>query len=34
MDFGEEIFQLPQKFPKDESYNLTSQIRKAADSVA
>lgn len=34
MDFGEEIFNLSQKFPKDEVYNLTSQIRRAADSIA
>jgi four helix bundle protein len=34
MDYGEDIFELSGKFPKDETYNLTSQIRRAADSVA
>jgi four helix bundle protein len=34
MDYGEDIFELSRKFPKDETYNLTSQIRRAADSVA
>ena len=34
MDFGEEIFQLSQKFPKTEMYNLTSQIQRAVDSIA
>ena len=34
MDFGEEIFTLSQSFPKDENFNLTSQIRRAADSIA
>lgn len=34
MDFGEEIFQLTVKFPKEEQYNLTSQARRAADSIA
>jgi four helix bundle protein len=34
MDFGEDIFELSRKFPKDETYNLTSQIRRAVDSVA
>ena len=34
MDFGEEIFKLTKSFPKDEMYNLSSQIRRAADSVA
>ena len=34
MDFGEDIFELSGKFPKDETYNLNSQIRRAADSVA
>ncbi len=34
MDFGEHIFKLTQNFPKDESFNLTSQIRRASDSVA
>ncbi|UTX49639.1 four helix bundle protein [Chryseobacterium sp. MA9] len=34
MDFGESIFKLSQKFPKDEVFNLTSQIRRASDSIA
>ncbi len=34
MDFGEGIFEMSKQFPKDELYNLTSQIRKASDSVA
>jgi len=34
MDFGESIFQLSDKFPKKELYNLSSQIRRAVDSVA
>ncbi|PXW18115.1 four helix bundle protein [Chryseobacterium sp. CBTAP 102] len=34
MDFGESIFKLSQKFPKDEMFNLTSQIRRACDSIA
>lgn len=34
MAFAENIFQLSSKFPKDEVFNLTSQIRRAADSVA
>ena len=34
MDFGESIYQLTSKFPKDEIYNLTSQIRRAVDSIA
>ena len=34
MDFGESIFQLSQKFPKDELFNLSSQIRRAVDSIA
>jgi len=34
MDFGEEIFDLSKGFPKDEIFNLTSQIRRAADSIA
>lgn len=34
MDYGEEIFKLSDQFPKDEIYNLTSQIRRAADSIA
>jgi len=34
MDFGEEINALANKFPKSEIYNLSSQIRRAVDSVA
>jgi len=34
MDFGENIFQLSGKFPKEEVYNLSSQIRRAVDSIA
>jgi four helix bundle protein len=34
MEFGEFIFKLSQKFPKDEMFNLTSQIRRASDSIA
>jgi four helix bundle protein len=34
MEFGENIFQLSFKFPKDEMYSLTSQIRRAVDSIA
>jgi len=34
MDYGESIFKLSKKFPKEEIYNLTSQIRRAVDSIA
>lgn len=34
MDFGEEIHFHSKSFPKDETYNLTSQIRRAVDSIA
>jgi len=34
MDLGEEINLLSKKFPKDEVFNLTSQIRRATDSIA
>lgn len=34
MDFGEDINALANKFPKSEIYNLSSQIRRAVDSVA
>ena len=34
MDYGENIFQLSNQFPKEEIYNLTSQIRRAVDSIA
>ena len=34
MDFEELIFDASARFPVDEKYNLTSQIRRAADSIA
>lgn len=34
MDFGEAIYALSSQFPKNELYNLSSQIIRAADSVA
>ncbi len=34
MDLAEEIHVLSKKFPKEEIYNLTSQINRAADSIA
>ena len=34
MEFGEQINTLTFEFPKIEMYNLSSQIRRAADSVA
>ena len=34
MDYGESIFEISKKFPSDEIYNLTSQIRRAVDSIA
>ena len=34
MDLGEDMDQLAEKFPKKELYNLSSQIRRASDSVA
>lgn len=34
MTLGEEINELTQSFPKKEQFNLSSQIRRAADSVA
>jgi four helix bundle protein len=34
MDYGESIFKLTNNFPKEETYNLSSQIRRAVDSVA
>ena len=34
MDFGEDIHTLAKTFPKEEVYNLSSQIRRAADSIA
>ena len=34
MEYGEIIFQLSYKSLKEEMYNLTSQIRRAVDSIA
>lgn len=34
MELGEEIDQMTMRFPKKENYNLTDQIRRAADSIA
>jgi len=34
MDYGEKIFHLSNQFPKEEMSNLTSQIRRAVDSIA
>ncbi|MFO7621062.1 MAG: four helix bundle protein [Bacteroidales bacterium] len=34
MDYGENIFKLSSQFPREEVYNLTSQIRRAVDSIA
>ncbi len=34
MDLGEDINKMSLKFPKSEMYNLSSQIRRAADSIA
>lgn len=34
MQFGEEMNNLSYKFPKEELYNLCSQIRRAGDSIA
>ncbi len=34
MEYGENIHQMAMKFPKEEIYNLSSQIRRAADSIA
>ena len=34
MDFGEEIDLLTNDFPEKEKFNLNSQIRRAADSIA
>lgn len=34
MSFGERIFFVSERFPKNEIYNLTSQIRRAVDSIA
>ena len=34
MEYGESIHQLSSQFPKDEMFNLSSQIRRAVDSIA
>jgi four helix bundle protein len=34
MDMGEEINDLTNNFPRKETFNLSSQIRRAADSIA
>jgi four helix bundle protein len=34
MDFGEAVYMVSKKFPKEEIYNLFSQIRRASDSIA
>lgn len=34
LDYGEVIFKIALTFPDHEKYNLTSQIRRAVDSVA
>ncbi|WKV12029.1 four helix bundle protein [Marivirga harenae] len=34
MDYAEGIYNISEKFPKSEIYNLTSQIRRAVDSIA
>lgn len=34
MNFGEIIFKISSGFPKNETFNLTSQIRRAVDSIA
>lgn len=34
MDLGEDMNQLAYKFPKEELYNLSSQLRRASDSIA
>jgi four helix bundle protein len=34
MEYGENIYQLSYTFPKEEMYNLSSQIRRAVDSIA
>ena len=34
MDLGEQMNQLADTFPKKELYNLSSQIRRASDSIA
>lgn len=34
MDFIEEIYKVTKKFPRAEMYGLTSQVRRAASSIA
>jgi len=34
IEYGENINKLSYKFPKEEMYNLSSQIRRAVDSIA
>lgn len=34
MRLGEEIYVVTRKFPKDEMFNLTSQLMRAADTIA
>ena len=34
MDLGEDMNTLSHTFPKDELYNLSSQLKRAADSIA
>ena len=34
MNFGEEVVTMADKFPKKEMFNLSSQIRRAVDSIA
>ena len=34
MEYGETINQLTSKFPREEVFNLSSQIRRAVDSIA
>ena len=34
MDFGEQINSMAYNFPEEEKFNLSSQIRRAADSIA
>ncbi|MBA5628514.1 four helix bundle protein [Moheibacter lacus] len=34
MEFGEIIFEFSKEFPDEEKFNLTSQIRRAVDSIA
>jgi four helix bundle protein len=34
MDYGESIYVLSTNFPKEETFNLVTQIRRAVDSIA